>query len=297
MTNSMIIPHPAESYNQVKAQCFSILSKDGVVRAYSFLDSQKEKLGYKEWVGLRAEMDFYVGYRKEFTLDPLWDFGIKADFTGNIDGCPNCRIDVTTNLDFKKLKTYEPLQVTEGRSYKIVVMNPQTREIEDIFDLNFPFDATGKGREFDIALFYPGEHDERGGFINSPKQRILRVGSSRPSVLFDVFEVSTDFFFPDPTVYADYLDSVVDEDHFKKAMNDYYVYSARILSKSTGLNIVACGSPHISYLDPRTCEDELYDTILLWRHPVIEDYLPDLLDIDLLGKEENLSDEEVDEEE
>jgi len=80
-------------------------------------------------------------------------------------------------------------------------------------------------------------------------------------------------------------------------MNDYYVYSARILSKSTGLNIVACGSPHISYLDPRTCEDELYDTILLWRHPVIEDYLPDLLDIDLLGKEENLSDEEVAEEE
>lgn len=116
--------HPATVYNRVKSIVFSRLNRDGIAETYKFLDSQRgTTLPIPAWFGLKAELDFYTGYKDVYTLDPTLDFGIKCDFVGDIDGCERCRIDVTTNINFKRYKEYESIQQKDHRKYKIVLMN------------------------------------------------------------------------------------------------------------------------------------------------------------------------------
>ena len=55
--------HPAEKYNKIKNMLFAILNKDGRNKAYSFLYSKASDLSENSWKGLKAELDFYVGYQ------------------------------------------------------------------------------------------------------------------------------------------------------------------------------------------------------------------------------------------
>lgn len=79
----------AAEYNRIKAIIFSTYHNNGIGTALEYLDNYKQSgsIEYKEYVGLKAEISFYNRYRKELTLDPVWDYGIKCDFVGNINGC------------------------------------------------------------------------------------------------------------------------------------------------------------------------------------------------------------------
>jgi len=123
--------HPAQLYNTIKDKAFAVLHRDGKVKAYHYLDGQKITLPIKAWYGLKAELDFFTGYQREFPLTPSLDYGIKCDFSGFLNNTP-CRIDVTTNINFKQLKDYEELQNSSGIPYKIVVMNKETGKMEDV---------------------------------------------------------------------------------------------------------------------------------------------------------------------
>jgi len=270
--------HPADLYNQVKGIVFSILNRDGDLAAYKALDNSQSKLPLNAWYGLKAELDFYTKYKDKYTLDPIFDYGIKCDFTGNIEGDNNCRVDITTNLNFKKLEQYDAIQRKDKRKYKIVVMDKLSGEIADVFDLNFPIDSSGDGRLFEIALFVPSSSG-KDGLKYDFYQEIIQIGSSDPEYDAILKHTCTDWYMPD---FEYMLSNLPQEVALQKEINDYAVSSAKVLDKSTDSNIVACGQRFYNVTDPHTGEGE-WITKLYWKHPVIENYLDDHLETDFSG--------------
>lgn len=268
--------HPAQLYNKIKNMTFAILHRDGKRKAYHYLNKQFATLPKPAWYGLKAELDFFTGYQREFGLTPSLDYGIKCDFSGFLDNKP-CRIDVTTNIDFKHLKDYDELQNNSGISYKIVVMNKETGKMEDVFDLNFKSDNQG-GKVFDIALFMPMDYNSHGDPRYNPYQRIVSINSSSGFVVEEKQPV-TDWYLPDihtkmaeiSEAYQDYDDNDTNE---KDKLDVYLAEAAKLLSKSTSLQIVGCGQTNSEIIDPRTCETEEV-THIYWKHPVIKDLLGD----------------------
>ncbi len=270
----------AELFNKVKDITFSLLNRDGTLKAYSYLESQKNVLPDKAWWGLKGELDFYVGYKYKYSLTPSLDYGIKCDFVGMIEKGQMCRIDVTTNINFKKLKDYDPIQQRDKMLYKIVVMDKESGKIDDIFDLNFLPDDHG-GKLFDVALFMPTDYNDHGDPRNNPYQRIVTV-SSTTGLIVEEKEIVTDWYLQDihsmmADLYECYEDYDGDEDLAGKELGDYLEDSAKLLSKTTELNIVACGQTNREIIDPRTCEDEEV-TRIYWKHPVIEDWMGDIIE-------------------
>lgn len=271
--------HPAEEYNKIKNMTFSILNKNGDQAAYYYLDQQRSVLPITAWFGLRAELDFYIGYKDKYKLTPSLDYGIKCDFSGMIDRGQLCRIDVTTNIEYKKLKDYDPIQQRDGMLYKIVVMNKETGKIDDIFDLNFPPDNHG-GKLFDVALFMPMDYNEQGDPRYNPYQRIVSISSETGEVVREKMLV-TDWYLPDiHTTIADINEAYEgyegEDDLEGDELKDYLSEAAKLLTKTTELNIVACGQTSREIIDPRTCEDEEV-TRIYWKHPVIKDWIDDVV--------------------
>lgn len=268
--------HPADLYNKAKAIVFSMLNKDGDLQAYKTLEDWRKTLPITSWYGLKAELDFYTRYKDKYTLDPTFDYGIKCDFSGNIDGDNNCRIDITTNLDYKKLEQYDAIQRKDKRKYKIVVMDKEKGEIADVFDLNFPIDSSGEGRLFEVAIFMPSSVGE-DGLKYDFYQDIVRVSTSDPEYDSHLKETCTDWYIPD----FDYMISNLPENsNVGKEIKDYSISNSKVLDKSTNSNIVACGQRYYDIIDPHTGEGD-WITKFYWKHPVIENYLDDYLEVDL----------------
>lgn len=268
--------HPADYYNKVKGIVYSILNRDGVLEAYKMLDNYRQKLVLPSWYGLKAELDFYTKNKDKFILDPTFDYGIKCDFSGNIDGVNNCRIDVTTNLNFKKLEDYESIQQKDNRKYKIVVMDKETGEIADIFDLNFPMDESGEGRLFEIALFMPSDSND-DGLKYDFYQQIIKIGSSNPELDLSLKEFSTDWYLPD---FEHMISNLPDDANVTNEINTHAICGAKALDKSSKSNIVACTQRYYNITDPRNGDGE-WVTKIYWKHPVISNYLDNIIYSDI----------------
>lgn len=266
-------------FNGVKNIAFSLLNRDGASKAYSYLESQKDVLPANAWWGLKSELDFYIGYKDKYRLTPSLDYGIKCDFVGMIEEGQMCRIDVTTNIEYKHLKDYDRIQQRDRMLYKIVVMDKKSGKIEDIFDMNFIPDNYG-GKLFDVALFMPTGYNGKGDPRNNPYQRIVSV-SSATGLIVEEKGIVTDWYLQDihsrmVDIYECYEDYDGDEDLAGEALKEYLAESAKLLTKSTDLNIVACGQTNKEIIDPRTCEDEEVIRIY-WKHPVIEEWMGDVI--------------------
>lgn len=259
----------ASYYNQCRHHVFSTYNKYGTEKAYECLYSYKDHMLYPAWIGLKAELDFYTRNKDGYMLDISADCGNKCDFIGNIEGCNQCRIDVTTNIKFKDLEDYEPIQKKDHRMYKIVIMDKDNGEIKDIVDLNFVFSKNG-GRLMDIALFMPQDFNSHGEPRYNYWQRILTVDSYNPMELYEEVETVTDWYLPDiHKEMGDLYEAGIRNP--QKRIENYLVDAAKLLSKTTGRNIVACGQLAKKYNSMTDEED--YFTQLYWRHPVIKSYL------------------------
>src|SRR3990167_595906 len=149
--------NPAEIYNTKRRIILSRFGKDPA-EARRWLEGYRKALGPKGYAGLDAELRFFETFRREMKLVPSLDVGDATDFAGSIDGRMH-RIDVTTNLDFKRLETYEPLQA-EGDLYKIAVYDGRSFELVDV---NFPFCRMCKeGRVLPTAILLGENHDREG---------------------------------------------------------------------------------------------------------------------------------------
>ncbi len=121
--------NPAEIYNEKRRIVITEFMKDPV-EARKWLDGYRNTLGPKGYVGLKAELDFFEKYVDEFGLVPTLDAGNSTDFAGTVDNATRC-FDVTTNIKFKKLGKYEPMQL-KGRRYTIAVFDGNGFEFVDI---------------------------------------------------------------------------------------------------------------------------------------------------------------------
>ena len=276
--------HPAEIFNKIKNMAFAIYHKSGYAAACSFVDANYEKLGHNGYIGLKAEIGFYERYKDSMFLTPSLDYGIKCDFSGMFDKSI-CRFDVTTNINFKHLKDFEPIQSKTTIPYKIAVVDHETGAIEDIFDINFPVDQSGEGRLFEILIFHHGDVNEHSEFRNNPYQEVYQISNVNPLYENKLIDTLTDWYIPDIKSYeAELWENIYDDDsstvnQIKKEVTSYIVENAKFLSKEYVHNIVACGQRSYQYIGKDG--DGEYTTKIYWQHPVIEGYLPDDLGFEI----------------
>ena len=184
----MAIVHPAEVYNQSRRILFSLFHKYGEKRALSYLSTLKTMMDFPAFVGLENELYFYMREGKSLKLNVALDCGYSSDFAGCIDNQP-CRFDVTTNLDFKKLKHYEPFQKA-GMRYYIALMDSKSNKLIDVVGLNFlPCPKCG-GRLFDMLILSALEDISD----ISDMQKIISICESDPYEHYFIRKEESDYF-------------------------------------------------------------------------------------------------------
>jgi hypothetical protein len=256
----MSIVNPVEYFHRIRRICFAIFSKGGAAKALDFLEKVKKELGVRAYIGLKEEIHFYKKYGEKFSLTVALDAGESCDFSGNIDHEP-CRIDVTTNIAFKKLEEYEPFQ-RRGRKYKIALMDYKTHRLIDIIDINFPFCEECGGRLFDIVILTLPESQIPG---LTDTQKIVSICSEDPYSHFIVRKEES-FFIPD-------FEEIDPED---VDLNKYAFGIATFFKKRSQLNIVACGGE--SYITVAPDGDGFWGTKLYWKHQMIAGEIDDQFD-------------------
>jgi hypothetical protein len=164
---------PAHTYNE-KRRIVLATAKDNVAKARHYLEGYKKILGPAGYAGMKAELEFFDRHETQFKLTPALDVGDAVDFTGEIGGEMN-RFDVTTNINFKKLNSYEPFQV-KGHRYRIAVWDGADFELVDI---NFPFCPHCKiGRILPTGLLLGENVNVRGESQWSNDQQLVAICGS-----------------------------------------------------------------------------------------------------------------------
>lgn len=162
----------AQIYNEKRRIVFATYHKYGPEKAFEYLEGYHKKLGNQGYTGLQAELVFYHQYGKEFHLTPAGDMGEHADFAGHYDSTPT-RFDVTTNLAYKELSTYEKF-ITEGFNYRIALYDQTNWQIIDILELSFPRCSNcSDGFVFPLVLLLPMNHNKHGDPLWHNDQKIV----------------------------------------------------------------------------------------------------------------------------
>jgi hypothetical protein len=155
--------NPANIFNEKRRIIFATIhdKMKGFSVAEQYLESYKAALGKTGYAGLKAEMEFYLRFSREFGLTLAADVGEHVDFTGMIGG-KNVRFDVTTNINFKEFKTYERF-LCEGYDYKIAFFDKTNFEMIDVLDLAFPHCAhCGAPHAFPFLITFSDNLNRRG---------------------------------------------------------------------------------------------------------------------------------------
>lgn len=262
----------ANEYNRIKAIIFSTYHNKGISTALSWLDGyyQREAIDYKNYIGLKAEVNFFNKYREELVLDPIWDYGIKCDFVGNIEDSNNVRLDVTTNLSYKSKDALFNLKQKTGRLYKFVKVNPDTGEIKDVIDYFNPSAKKAENR-YNLAVFMLGDRDK-----NNPYVEVYSISVEDPYEDVRHVETITDFYILDiQSVIAEMPDDM-DSYEINSEIGKYCSTVAKMLQNHYGFRIDALGQHNYYPIDPDMKFIKIY-----WRHPALKDYIDDTYEDDL----------------
>ncbi len=277
----------AATYNHARRVLFSKLHGQGRKAALEYLEGLSSRLIRPSHVGLTAEFHFYTKYGQGFQLTPSLDAGDKNDFVGIVRG-KIARIDVTTNLDYKKLADYESFQ-REGHDYYIALMDGKSHELADIVDINFPFCEDCDARLFDALLLLPPNRDSEGfqNWVSTP-QEVIQICPSDPDShsglvgeAMSPWTYDFEWFIDNLPSYEEYEEVGVSggryrnyEEYVSSQIKEYALENVRYYRKFFKRNIVACGSPGYMITNPAD-GDGFWGTQLFWRDPLVADYLED----------------------
>ena len=241
--------HPAAEYNRIRRIILVQANKD-VATAREWLGTYRRALGAKGHAGLSAELEFFSQHRRDYGLIPALDSGDATDFAGQIDG-RMFRIDVTTNIAFKRLETYEPFQ-TNGDLYKIAILSNGQFEM---LDINFPFcEVCSTGRIFNIGLLH-GPNHKAGEFVGTNDQSLAQVcgtcgdysiGSQTTSHGLKDLDAFQQECWEGLGLDDDFIDDVVRAERRKNLdilVADYATSSMRYLKRQFETPLVGIGSP------------------------------------------------------
>lgn len=164
--------HPAAIYNEKRRIIFSTYHSKGLEEASQYLEGYRSTLGNTGYTGLKAELEFYSKHQREYSLTVAGDMGEHADFAGNIGNKP-VRFDITTNVKYKELKTYEKF-LCEGYDYRIAILDNANWEIIDVLELSFPkCDSCGDSFSFPLAITHPMNYNRHGDPLWHSDQDII----------------------------------------------------------------------------------------------------------------------------
>lgn len=280
------IKSDAQTYNTFRRIVFSKYHKNGFDIALKCLENVvKNQIKFQAYVGLKAELYFYRDYIDEFKLTLSADVGDHSDFSGLYRGKVS-RFDVTTNIDYKKLDDYSPFQGNPV-DYQIVLMNKETKEVEDIFDINFPTCEECDSRLFEVLLVTPHISAGTGDRISGISDAIVVELCQYDPIFHSKNIVSNTFsgLFDYPTLFEDLpsenefkevefgnyelYDQMLREKHTRRALRD-----VKYFRKVFDRNIVAAGSPKHFWLDKH---NDYWGTQFYWINPIVKGHLGDLI--------------------
>lgn len=239
------MPHAAESYDRIRRIVLSAYNRDpSKVHEYeSWIGKywSKGELDRCHYVGLLAELRFLAAHERVFALTPCLDVGDGADFTGSVDG-QHCRIDVTTNIDYKNLKKYEPLQL-RGHNYKIAVCDRNSGALIEMVDVNFPFcSECNTGRMFPVAVLLKENINDKGESSWTNDQALINM-CAECGHTSDLQRISTPFMY-DFSQYREHLAEHQENIQFADsdlAVRDYAVEVRRYLKRTFDHPLFAVG--------------------------------------------------------
>lgn len=269
MTNNDV-----NEYNRIKAIIFSTYHNKGIGTALAYLDgyNQRGTLDCKNYRGLKAEINFFNKYRDVLVLDPIWDYGIKCDFVGNLDGNNNVRLDVTTNLTSKSKDTLFNLKQKTGRLYKFVEVDPETGDIKEVVDYFNPLAKNAVNR-YNMAVFMPGDRDK-----TNPYLEVYSIAVDNPYEDVRHVDTITGFYIPDIRTVISEMPDDMDNNEISSEVEKYCTTVAKMLHNHYGIRIDALGQHHYYPWDLDSKYIKIY-----WRHPALKDYVDDTYEDDLEG--------------
>jgi hypothetical protein len=273
--------NPAEIYTEKRRIIFVQMLKDPAV-AKTWLDGYRDTLGPMGYAGLKAEIAFFEQHRKDLNLTVAADIGDATDFVGVVDGALH-RIDVTTNIAFKRLTSYEPLQL-DGALYKVAVFD-QGRF--DLVDINFPFcEHCQGGRILPTAVLLEENHNRHGDSQWSNDQLLVNICSACGEI--EVTDrITTPFLYDFESLYRDLNEAKHEAEDLGAAPIDvreeaaaYARRASRYLSDVFGTRLVAIGGKSYEITNPR--DGDGYWTVKFEDQlPLVQEHLQDKYQWDL----------------
>lgn len=273
--------NPAEVYNEKRRIIMAQMQKDSAV-AKTWLDGYRYTLGPAGYAGLKAEVDFFEQNCKPLNLVVAADIGDATDFVGVVDGVMH-RIDVTTNIAFKRLTSYEPLQL-DGALYKVAVFD-QGRF--DLVDINFPFCGHCQGgRILPTAMLLEENHNRHGDSQWSNDQLLVNICSGCGEVKV-ADRITTPFLYDFGSLYRDLNEAKHEAEDLGEAPIDvrakaaaYARRASRYLSDRFGTRLVAIGGKSYEITNPH--DGDGYWTVKFEDQlPLVQEHLRDKYPWDL----------------
>lgn len=267
--------NPAEVYNEKRRIIFAQMQKDVAV-AKSWLNGYRNALGPAGYAGLKAEVAFFEQHHKHLNLVVAADVGDATDFVGFVDGAMH-RIDVTTNIAFKRLASYEPLQL-EGALYKVAVFDHGRFELVDI---NFPFCGHCRGgRILPTAVLLEENHNQHGDSQWSNDQLLVNICSACGEV--EVADrITTPFLYDFESLYRDLNEAKLEAEDLggvpidvRAEVDAYARRASRYLSDVFGTRLVAVGGKSYEITNPRD-GDGYWTVKFVDQLPLVQEHLQD----------------------
>ncbi|HCT53712.1 MAG TPA: hypothetical protein DF712_14760 [Balneola sp.] len=266
--------HPANTYRNFRAKYISIARKHNFRTAYYILEKDKEtfNLDPRDYVGLLSELIFLENHHDDLDLDPTLDASSHADYRGSYNNV-SARFDVTSNLEFKNLEDYEPMQ-RKGRPYYIVIVNHERKEIDRIIDINIPFCETCGGRLINTVVVENVSFTLQG--TPTQTERIVKVCSNDLSHNSD-YE-SYQYFVPTMEEEKHYLYENYHEepDFLQKKLDElptkYGIDHSKFFSKKLDDKIHACAQDVFRVTDRDG--NGYTETVLFWTTDLVENIYP-----------------------
>lgn len=273
--------NPAEIYNEKRRIIFAQMLKDPAV-AKQWLETYRTTLGPRGYAGLAAEVAFFEQHSKDMNLVVTADIGDATDFVGVIDGQLH-RIDVTTNVGFKRLAAYEPLQL-EGARYKVALLVAGHFEL---IDINFPFcNHCRTGRILPTGLLLEENRDALGQSLWSNDQLLVNICSSCAEVEV-AKRLTTPFLYDFDSLYQDLNAAKHEAEELCETPIDVKAKAAayakranRFLSDTFGTRLVAVGGKAYEITNPSN-GDGYWTLRFEDQLPLVEDHLQPMYPWDL----------------
>ena len=275
--------HPSDKYLLIRKHVFSTYRKDGLKASLKLIDSYhtKKELDNNHYKGIRAEVGFFDMYNSKLKLWESLDSGNHADFIGSISGVQH-GIDVTTNVETKGLEAYSKGQ-SNGYKYLVVLVDPDTLKLTEVFNINFPTCTMCSGKLVDVLMLLPSERDSDGLINYQFSQKTVSICSSNPE--HRQVEQESNYMTWDFDSYLSELVHSLDDEvqtnaDLSQHIDKYSISNLKFFKKHFRQNLAAIGSPEYIITDPRDGEG-YQGTRLYYRTHFSKELLQEVYDKDI----------------